>query len=126
MAAMALPDVLAEVDRLVTRGDLGAAAALLEQALDSGLGNAEHWLQLAGLRRALRQPRKALDAVHGKLRGLVEICEELGVRTRAAKVGPVWVVPLWSWYHASWDREPDVPGSTAIEKVRTYLGQCVA
>jgi hypothetical protein len=71
------------------------------------------------LRRWVRRAERAQYDSQGKLRRLVEICEELGVRTRPAKVGPVWVVPLWSWYHASWDREPDVPGSTAIEKVRT-------
>lgn len=67
MAEALPPAVLAEVDRLVARGDLAAAAAQLEQALDSGDGNAEQWLRLAGLRRALRQPRKALDAVHRAL-----------------------------------------------------------
>lgn len=59
--------VLAQADAAVARGDLAAAA----QAIDTALGQADLgpavWLRLAGLRRALRQPRKALDAVHRAL-----------------------------------------------------------
>jgi hypothetical protein len=36
----------------------------------------------------------------------------------------VWIVPLWSWYHGSWDREPDVPGSMPIEKVMLDFHVC--
>lgn len=59
--------LLAEVDSLVRRGDLPAAAQLLEQALLAEGGTAPQWLQLAGLRRALRQPQRALAAVHQAL-----------------------------------------------------------
>ncbi len=45
------------------------------------------------------------------------LCHELGVRTEPAKVGGVWIAPIYSWYHASFDREPDVPGAPAVEKV---------
>ena len=60
------PD-LAAVDAAAQRGDLPAAAALLEALLATrDLGPAA-WLRLAGLRRALRQPRRALEAVHKAL-----------------------------------------------------------
>ena len=39
------------------------------------------------------------------------------MRTEPAKVGGVWIAPIYSWYHASFDREPDVPGAPAVEKV---------
>lgn len=45
------------------------------------------------------------------------LCRELGVRTEPAKLGGVWIAPIYSWYHASFDREPDVPGAPAVEKV---------
>ena len=62
------PAQLAEVDRLVGSGNLAAAAQLLEPALAaSDQATPGHWLQLAGLRRALKQPRRALDAVHAAL-----------------------------------------------------------
>jgi aspartyl/asparaginyl beta-hydroxylase (cupin superfamily) len=58
---------LAEVDRLVAAGQLAAAAQRLEAMLLEGGGEAGQWLQLAGLRRALRQPRRALESVHRAL-----------------------------------------------------------
>lgn len=65
-AADSDPD-LAAVDAAAQRGDLPEAAALLEALLATrDLGPAA-WLRLAGLRRALRQPRRALDAVHKAL-----------------------------------------------------------
>lgn len=57
-----------EVERLVREGNLADAAQQLEEALNarSSDGPAE-WLQLAGLCRALKQPRRALDAVYRAL-----------------------------------------------------------
>ena len=59
-----------------------------------------------------------------KLALLQRVCAGLGVHTAPACVGGVWVVPLLSWYHASWDREPDVPGATPIEKVMLDYHTC--
>jgi len=56
----------------------------------------------------------------GKLRRLEELCETLGVRTRPARVGGVWVVPLLSWYHASFDAEPDIEGARPVDQVRAF------
>ena len=62
------PALLAEADRLARGGDLAQAAHLFEQALSgASVTDPAQWLQLAGLRRALRQPRRALDAVHRAL-----------------------------------------------------------
>lgn len=60
-----------EVDRLVAAGQLQDAAQKLEVLL-AGEGQvgpeaAPRWLKLAGLCRALRQPRRALEAVHRAL-----------------------------------------------------------
>lgn len=68
---MTAPDdlglILAQADAAVARGDLAAAAQALDAALrETDLGPTV-WLRLVGLRRALRQPRKALDAVHRAL-----------------------------------------------------------
>lgn len=58
---------IAAADHAAATGDLAEAARLLENALANGADGFEGWLKLAGLRRALRQPRKALDAVHSAL-----------------------------------------------------------
>ena len=60
-------DQLAEVDRLVQAQQLPQAAQLLEHLLKNYAGDVQHWLHLAGLRRALRQPHRALEAVHQAL-----------------------------------------------------------
>ncbi|MFC4293860.1 aspartyl/asparaginyl beta-hydroxylase domain-containing protein [Novosphingobium tardum] len=57
---------VADPDRLVAAGDLAGAAAVLEATLGPG-SPTDAWLKLAGLRRALRQPQRALDAVHQAL-----------------------------------------------------------
>lgn len=67
MPAAPDPGLLAQADALVRQGDLPGGAGVLEQALSGGGGAPAHWLQLAGLRRAMRQPRRALDAVQQAL-----------------------------------------------------------
>ena len=58
---------LAQADATAASGDLAGAAALIEAVLaEADLGPAL-WLKLAALRRALRQPRRALEAVHRAL-----------------------------------------------------------
>jgi len=38
-----------------------------------------------------------------KLARVLEICDRLGVQTRPARAGELWVVPLYSWYDAEFD-----------------------
>lgn len=58
---------LAEADAAAAGGDLAGAAALIEAVLAQADPGPATWLKLAGLRRAMRQPRRALEAVHGAL-----------------------------------------------------------
>lgn len=46
-----------------------------------------------------------------------------GVAEEAHSLAGVWVVPILSWHHISFDTEPDIPGYKIppIEKVRTNL-----
>ena len=46
-----------------------------------------------------------------KFRQLLSLCRQEGVRVAPERLGSadgpgVWIVPLASWYHAAWDREP--------------------
>jgi aspartyl/asparaginyl beta-hydroxylase (cupin superfamily) len=59
--------VVAEADRAAAAGDLSRAIGLLEQAGEADPHDAQLWLRLAALRRAARQPAKALDAVNRAL-----------------------------------------------------------
>ncbi len=49
------------------------------------------------------------------------LCHELGVHTEPMRISGVWIAPIYSWYHASFDREPDVPGAPAVEKVIQHV-----
>ncbi len=65
-------------------------------------GNHELWLRQrdVGLQHSLQ-----------KLEAVWEICARLGVHTSPTRVGRgLWLVPLLSWHHASFDQEPDLPG----------------
>jgi aspartyl/asparaginyl beta-hydroxylase (cupin superfamily) len=67
---MTLAAAFSEIDRMVADGQLSAAAQRLEALLGEAGEEAQstaQWLKLAGLRRALRQPRRALDCVHRAL-----------------------------------------------------------
>lgn len=59
----------------------------------------------------------------GKLRALYELCDEEGIHTGPVRIGGdseslrndgygsavgLWIVPLLSWHHASFDTEPDI------------------
>jgi hypothetical protein len=48
---------------------------------------------------------------------VLDLCAELGVAAAPACIAGVWIVPLLSWYHATWDRELDIPGALAVTKV---------
>ena len=51
------------------------------------------------------------------MRRLFKLCDKLGVHHKPAYEDGVWIVPIHSWYHSSWDTEPDLPGASDITKV---------
>lgn len=59
--------LVAEADRATASGDLQRAVELLEQASQNQPDQPQLWLKLAALRRAVRQPAKALEAVNRAL-----------------------------------------------------------
>jgi aspartyl/asparaginyl beta-hydroxylase (cupin superfamily) len=60
-------ELVAEADRAAASGDLPRAITLLERAAEGDPNEAQLWLKLAALRRASRQPAKALEAVNRAL-----------------------------------------------------------
>jgi len=78
-------------------------------------GNHDLWLTS----RERRMGKSSLD----KLAELLRWCEEeAGVDTRPALVGGrVWVVPVLSWYHSSFDTEPDIEGWQGIPPVERVM-----
>eukprot|EP00042_Codosiga_hollandica_P039276 m.327533 g.327533 ORF g.327533 m.327533 type:complete len:360 (-) comp55582_c0_seq8:4627-5706(-) len=43
-----------------------------------------------------------------KLERVLRLCEECQVHTAPVRFGTLVIVPLFSWYHSSWDQEPDI------------------
>jgi aspartyl/asparaginyl beta-hydroxylase (cupin superfamily) len=62
-----MSDLAAEADHAAASGDLPRAITLLERAADAAPDEPQLWLKLAALRRASRQPAKALEAVNRAL-----------------------------------------------------------
>jgi predicted phosphodiesterase len=88
-------------DALIVAGDVADRAevlrpvlARLAAAFDTVFfvpGNHELWVR--------GEARDSLE----KLRDVLELCAELGVRTAPAPFAGAWVVPLFSWYDAAFD-----------------------
>jgi hypothetical protein len=89
-------------------------------------GNHELYLDKEGRAQGLT----SLD----KLKDLLRICDELGVFTSPCHVedrahprgGKLWIVPLLSWHHASFDTETDITSLDAppIEKLMRDFHSC--
>ncbi len=88
-------------DALLVAGDVADSLPLLREVLSRLRerfaqlffvpGNHELWVR--------GEERDSLQKFHSVLR----ICGQAGVRTAPARVGGAWIVPLFSWYHPSFD-----------------------
>ena len=76
-------------------------------------GNHECWMNA-------EDERVGRETSVSKIRDLLAICEEMGVRTRPGKVGDgLWIAPLHSYHHRGFDTEPEVdaPEVPPVERV---------
>ena len=90
-------------DALIVAGDIADRLAVVEETLGFLRakfrelffvpGNHELWVR--------GETRDSVEKFHAVL----ELCDRLDVRTRPAKTSGRWVVPLFSWYHESFDRD---------------------
>uniref|UniRef100_A0ACD5TP12 Uncharacterized protein n=1 Tax=Avena sativa TaxID=4498 RepID=A0ACD5TP12_AVESA len=62
-------------------------------------GNHDLWLR--------REGGRYMDSVE-KLNALLDACSELGVDTGPKTIGDLGIIPLFSWYHKSFDKEKDL------------------
>ncbi|QDZ19663.1 metallo-dependent phosphatase [Chloropicon primus] len=59
-----------------------------------------------------------------KLHEVFNLCKRIGVEYRAKKISGVWLIPVLSWYHASWDREADWANTLPPNKVMADFRAC--
>lgn len=112
-------------DVLLVAGDVSDSPETLQTTLELCVaafghvffvpGNHDLWVR--------RNERGKYDSL-GKLAAVQALCARLSVHTAPARVGGLWIFPLYSWYSAEWDREPDVPGSMPISKVMIDFHAC--
>jgi aspartyl/asparaginyl beta-hydroxylase (cupin superfamily) len=131
---------------MVAAGQLAPAAEQLEALLGGGQGDVRTWLKLAGLRRALKQPRRALDGVHRALElapldfialtmraGLLERLGEPGAaeawaeaiaqRPEGSLPGPLAAaIDAGTCFHAQWLTEREAKLAAAATPARERAG----
>lgn len=92
---------------------LAAAAAAAHHLPGSPCLHADLWVR--------RDERGRYTSLQ-KLELLKGLCSRLGVHTQPGCVGlGVWIVPLLSWYHASWDRRVPSPCRAPLPPVGCQL-----
>lgn len=89
-------------DALIVAGDVADAPAVIRDTLAKLRerfarvffvpGNHELWVRGGA-------PGDSLE----KFQAVLDLCRAVDVRTAPARAGCAWVVPLFSWYHASFD-----------------------
>jgi len=110
-------------DTLIVAGDVTSSLVLLRETLELCLrafahvfyvpGNHDLWVKGSLNSGGLHVRAKPITSLQ-KLEEIGEMCRELGVCTAPAYAGGAIIAPVLSWYHASWDREPDVVGWDGI------------
>lgn len=65
-------------------------------------GNHELWLD-----KAAGEEDQCADSID-KIERIIQICVEEDIRIGPVKVGSLWIVPLMSWHHISFDSEPPI------------------
>ena len=110
-------DKACSYDCLLLPGDLCTSEDQFEESLRAlaeafhmicfCFGNHEAWAH--GEKKGCAPARDSFE----KLDRIHDICQSLKVYTSPIRIlgleQPLLLLPLWSWYHSSWDREPDLP-----------------
>lgn len=115
-------------DTIIIAGDVSDDITTLTKTLQAFASAFKHTFFIPGNHDiwVRRTERGSYDSL-GKLAKINDICAQLGVHTKPTKIANcngAWMFPILSWYHASWDREPDILGATPIEKVMLDFHVC--
>ena len=105
-------------DALVIAGDVTPSMVLLEETLTTlvsafaavffVVGNHDLWVK-GRMNGGLHIRPKEINSIE-KLDEVLALCARLGVRTHPGYACGAIICPIFSWYHQSWDTEPDIIG----------------
>jgi predicted phosphodiesterase len=102
-----LSDADYQDDALIVAGDISDRLEIIRETLSLIRTKFRHVLFTPGNHELwVRSPE--FDSIE-KLRRVLSLCEELDVATMPRRLGNLWVVPLFSWYHT----DPSAWGSSA-------------
>jgi predicted phosphodiesterase len=98
-----LPDVAYREDVLIVAGDISDRMEVLRSTLALLRSTFAHVFYVPG-NHELWVRKEAYTSL-GKLLKVSELCQALDIRTRPMQIEGLWIVPLLSWYQASFDAD---------------------
>lgn len=101
-------------DVLIVAGDVADSETVLRETLELLAGRFREVFFVPG-NHELWVRGEERDSME-KFQAVLRICDQAGVRTAPARVGNAWVVPLFSWYDASFD----VNGEGAADELEAW------
>ncbi|CAK9022324.1 unnamed protein product [Durusdinium trenchii] len=113
-------------DVLLLAGDVSNDLSVVRTTLELLLERFGHVFFCPGNHDLWLHPKDGCKDSVEKFWKLEGLCQELGVKTQPSYVGKVLIVPLLSWYHSSFDKEPDIQDDTLVpvEKMMSDFMLC--
>eukprot|EP00929_Paragymnodinium_shiwhaense_P072627 TRINITY_DN36863_c0_g1_i1.p1 TRINITY_DN36863_c0_g1~~TRINITY_DN36863_c0_g1_i1.p1 ORF type:complete len:374 (+),score=49.29 TRINITY_DN36863_c0_g1_i1:54-1124(+) len=100
-------------DAILVAGDVSDSRAILERTLRTLVAKFQTVFFTPGNHDLWLGEEDEADSI-SKLHSLLGLCRSLGVQTKPQRIGTetigVWVCPLLSWHHKTFDKEPDIEG----------------
>jgi predicted phosphohydrolase len=104
-------------DILVLAGDVCDELALLEDTLILLKSRFAHVFYCPGNHCLWIRSIDTSKNSYEKLQRILTLCQNLGVHTTPRKIeDKVWIAPLQSWHHKSFDTDPDIPDIPAASR----------
>jgi len=92
-------------DTILVAGDVAVEISQIERALCLFKQKYKHVFYCFGNHECWTSRHSFSDSF-AKLAAVRSLCNSLGVKTASTLVDGVWIVPVFGWYHISWDTEP--------------------
>ncbi|KAJ9469869.1 hypothetical protein DIPPA_18074 [Diplonema papillatum] len=109
-------------DALIVAGDVTHDTSLLRQFLKDAKTRYRHVAFTPGNHDLWLNTGDPYADSFEKLHGILAICDEEGVIIRPTLLeDKIWLVPILSWHHSSWDKEPDITGWEGIVPIHCLM-----
>lgn len=110
---------------LVVAGDISDSLDNIRATLEELLVRFEHVFYTPGnhelwVKGDTSKHGGAKDSLQ-KLYLVLSLCVQLGVHIVPHRLGNLWIAPLLSWHHKTFDKEQDIPGVPSYMSVNDYI-----